>query len=315
MNTDFLNPKFIRYFLRVADTGSLSAASKDLNVSQPSLTRAIQVIEENLQVKLFTRSKKGIELTEQGELFYLNAKSIKENEENIVLKFQQSTFNDNRENQIIVIGLACTLSENCKESLLWVIKKSEKNKQIRIIEKTSFELVELVEKKKIDYAIVSAPTFDDSIRNETLYSEKFVVAIYKGHRFEKEKEVDVQETYVEVDNKKYINRVGCEWYSYEFKHKDGDVDYKKVFKCIKDNEKSQDVVNTYHESTAALCVKAGLGIAVLPESLALNYGLIYRDLKGPRLAREVSLISNKAIKNSIGPSIDSLINAVQVQGL
>ena len=207
MNTDFLNPKFIRYFLRVADTGSLSAASKDLNVSQPSLTRAIQVIEENLLVKLFTRSKKGIELTEQGELFYLNAKSIKENEENIVLKFQQSTFNDNRENQIIVIGLACTLSENCKESLLWVIKKSEKNKQIRIIEKTSFELVELVEKKKIDYAIVSAPTFNDSIRNETLYSEKFVVAIYKGHRFKKEKEVDVQETYVEVDNKKYINPV------------------------------------------------------------------------------------------------------------
>ena len=87
-------------------------------------------------------------------MFYLNAKSIKENEENIVLKFQQSTFNDNRENQIIVIGLACTLSENCKESLLWVIKKSEKNKQIRIIEKTSFELVELVEKKKIDYEII-----------------------------------------------------------------------------------------------------------------------------------------------------------------
>ena len=49
-----------------------------------------------------------------------------------------------------------------------------------------------------------------------MYSEKFVVAIYKGHRFEKEKEVDVQETYVEVDNKKYINRIGCEWYSYEF---------------------------------------------------------------------------------------------------
>ena len=120
---------------------------------------------------------------------------------------------------------------------------------------------------------------------------------------------------MEVDNHKYINRIGCEWYSYEFKHKDGDVDYKKVFKCIKDNEKSQDVVNTYHESTAALCVKAGLGIAVLPESLALNYGLIYRDLKGPRLTREVSLISNKDIKSSIGPSIDLLINAVQIQGL
>jgi len=48
MNTDFLNPKFIRYFLRVADTGSFTTASKDLNISQPSLTRAIQIIEENL---------------------------------------------------------------------------------------------------------------------------------------------------------------------------------------------------------------------------------------------------------------------------
>ena len=126
MNTDFLNPKFIRYFLRVADTGSFTTASKDLNISQPSLTRAIQIIEENLNVKLLTRSKKGIELTEQGELFYLNVKSIKENEEKIVLRFRQSSFNVKKENQIIVIGLACTLSENCKESLLWVIKNLKK---------------------------------------------------------------------------------------------------------------------------------------------------------------------------------------------
>ena len=47
MKSDFLNPRFLRYFVRVADLGSIISASKDLNVSQPSITRAIQILETN----------------------------------------------------------------------------------------------------------------------------------------------------------------------------------------------------------------------------------------------------------------------------
>ena len=48
MKSDFLNPRFLRYFIKVADLGSLVSASKDLNVSQPSITRAVQILENNL---------------------------------------------------------------------------------------------------------------------------------------------------------------------------------------------------------------------------------------------------------------------------
>ena len=44
----FLNPRFLKYFLAVADTDSILSASVSLNVSQPSITRAIQIIEKNL---------------------------------------------------------------------------------------------------------------------------------------------------------------------------------------------------------------------------------------------------------------------------
>ena len=52
MKSDFLNPRFLRYFVRVADLGSIVSASKDLNVSQPSITRAIQILETNFWKKI-----------------------------------------------------------------------------------------------------------------------------------------------------------------------------------------------------------------------------------------------------------------------
>ena len=72
MNTDFLNPKFIRYFLK----GYINflSAGKDLNISQPSLTRAVQILETNLKKKLFLRSKKGVKLTKEGRYFILMQK-------------------------------------------------------------------------------------------------------------------------------------------------------------------------------------------------------------------------------------------------
>ncbi|NDB80540.1 LysR family transcriptional regulator, partial [archaeon] len=75
-NQEFLNPKFLKYFITVADTGSILSASSSLNVAQPSITRSVQIIENSLGKKLFIRTKKGVTLTKEGEIFYMNAKSI-----------------------------------------------------------------------------------------------------------------------------------------------------------------------------------------------------------------------------------------------
>lgn len=57
----------LRYFLAVARTGSTLAASKQLKVSQSTVSRRITALEEALEVKLFVRRPSGYELTPRGE--------------------------------------------------------------------------------------------------------------------------------------------------------------------------------------------------------------------------------------------------------
>ncbi|MDH5178182.1 MAG: LysR family transcriptional regulator [Gammaproteobacteria bacterium] len=56
----------IRSFMMVFRQGSLSAAARELGVSQPTLTRNIQALETQTGLNLFRRSSRGLELTEAG---------------------------------------------------------------------------------------------------------------------------------------------------------------------------------------------------------------------------------------------------------
>jgi DNA-binding transcriptional LysR family regulator len=57
----------LRYFLRIADEGSMTRAAAVLGVAQPALSRQIRLLEEDLGVVLFQRTRRGVQLTEAGE--------------------------------------------------------------------------------------------------------------------------------------------------------------------------------------------------------------------------------------------------------
>lgn len=67
--------RHLRYFIAVAETGSLTeAAEKRLHTSQPSLSRQIRDLEEEVGVALLRRSARGVELTEAGKAFIDHAR-------------------------------------------------------------------------------------------------------------------------------------------------------------------------------------------------------------------------------------------------
>lgn len=66
----------LKYAVTVADKGSISEAAKALFLSQPSLTRAIQELEGEMQLVLFSRTNRGMAVTKEGDEFLAYARQV-----------------------------------------------------------------------------------------------------------------------------------------------------------------------------------------------------------------------------------------------
>ena len=66
----------LEYFIALAESRSINEAAQKLYIAQPSLTKALQHMEDELGVKLFVRGKSGITLTEAGEKILPEARQM-----------------------------------------------------------------------------------------------------------------------------------------------------------------------------------------------------------------------------------------------
>ncbi len=69
-----METRHLRYFLAVADAGSLTRAAETLGLAQPALSQALVRMEDLLGVKLFTRSRRGAQLTVAGQAILEDAR-------------------------------------------------------------------------------------------------------------------------------------------------------------------------------------------------------------------------------------------------
>ena len=63
-------------FVRAVETGSFSAAGRDLGLGQPSVSRYVAALEDHLQTRLLHRSTRKLMLTPEGERYYADARRI-----------------------------------------------------------------------------------------------------------------------------------------------------------------------------------------------------------------------------------------------
>jgi DNA-binding transcriptional LysR family regulator len=73
---DDLDLRLVRYFIAVAQHRHFGRAAADLHIAQPSLSRQISHLEQQLGVRLLDRTPRGTQLTEAGEAFLPRAKAL-----------------------------------------------------------------------------------------------------------------------------------------------------------------------------------------------------------------------------------------------
>ncbi len=66
----------LRYFVKIAELGSLSRASRALHIAQPALSQQMAQLEAELGQQLLTRMSSGVRMTEQGEVFMRHAQRV-----------------------------------------------------------------------------------------------------------------------------------------------------------------------------------------------------------------------------------------------
>ncbi len=69
----FMNLKRLEYFMTVAQTGNLRKASEMLNVSPPAISKAMKLLEQELETSLWMRDGRGIMLTDSGKQLFKKA--------------------------------------------------------------------------------------------------------------------------------------------------------------------------------------------------------------------------------------------------
>src|SRR5882724_5503096 len=83
--------RVIEIFVRVVERGSFVAAARSLLIDPAAVSRAINGLEENLGISLFTRSTRVLKLTTEGTRFYRDGAEMLKKFETTIRKFQADT--------------------------------------------------------------------------------------------------------------------------------------------------------------------------------------------------------------------------------
>lgn len=156
-----VNFELYKIFYHVARTGSFSAAANALYISQSAVSQNIKNLEQKLGNELFFRKSRQIKLTPEGELLY----------HHITQAYQWIKNAENQLDQIhgleageIRIGASDTV---CKYFLLPYFRdfrKAYPQIKIRVVNRTSAQIKEILKKGDIDFGIVTLPQSDSQVR-------------------------------------------------------------------------------------------------------------------------------------------------------
>jgi DNA-binding transcriptional LysR family regulator len=148
----------LQTFLMVIKEKSFSKASAKLGVSQPAVTQQIKFIEDYLDTKIVERKKNGILLTKEGEdLFRIATKLEKaiSSSEKELLKIINKDFT-------FIMGSSNAIGNYILPNYLGEIK-NRINNNVYMNVGLSHEIIDQLEDKKIDVALIESPVFRDGI--------------------------------------------------------------------------------------------------------------------------------------------------------
>lgn len=173
-----MNYSFLNTFLAVASSGSFTAASHELFITQPAVSQHIQSLEAELGVRLFIRRGRGVALTEEGKVLKAKAEELMRNLEDI-----RSHMHDSNELRRGKISLAVTEpAVYLLPEVLLEFKKRYPGIEIVLTATRAPNVVRLVAEGEVDYGLAPKTTIHSQrVKSQLVHSERLILVAPPWH--------------------------------------------------------------------------------------------------------------------------------------
>lgn len=170
----------MRYFVAVAEALSFTRAAEKLRLAQPSLTRQVRNLEDEIGVQLLDRSNNRVALTEEGRLFLFESKKLLADSEETIATVKRMKRGDSKQ---LNIGYVSNIHYGLLPATLGAFRKLRPHVALNLFDMSCTEQFSALEARKIDLGFVGLgprhPT--PELLSECVARDTVLVALVKDH--------------------------------------------------------------------------------------------------------------------------------------
>ncbi len=260
----------IRYFLATCETLNFTKAAEASNVTQPALTKALRLLEEELGGPLFDRQSRPLRMTELGRHLRRKFGAVQDLTTEIVAQARLFTSLDSA---VYTLGMISTIGDTRFLRLVEAMQRKAPGIALSLRLIPQAHLTTALREGELELAVLV--DFDrgaGDFEQIQLFKEDYVLALPADHPLAEKDPVILGD----LENIGYVHRTHCEL-------------NEKIDQMLSDHRISlSSRLSTDQDAIARMMIRAGLGVSIMPVSLC-DSATQYRSIDGARLSRTVSL--------------------------
>ncbi|OND24415.1 LysR family transcriptional regulator [Burkholderia pseudomallei] len=167
----------LRYFIAVAEEMNITRAAQRLHMTQPPLSRQLQLIEDEIGLPLFERGARPLKLTDAGRVLYAQARRVLEQADELAPLTRRLAQAAER----IVIGFVPSTLYGALPEVIRAFREAAPAVELSLIEMFTLEQLGALKGGRIDIGFGRLRFDDDRLVREALDVARLIAALPDGH--------------------------------------------------------------------------------------------------------------------------------------